>query len=99
MVVLRLYPSVPCNTRFALKTTTLPVGGGPDGKSPIIVRQGEGVGYSPYVMHRRKDIFGDDATSFRPSRWDEDNKHGPNLKGVGYGYLPFNGGPRVCPGR
>ncbi len=57
------------------------------------------MGYSPYVMHRRKDIFGDDAASFRPSRWEDDNKDGLDLRRVGYGYLPFNGGPRVCPGR
>ena len=97
--VLRIYPSVPCNTRFALKTTTLPVGGGPDGKSPIIVKKGMGVGYSPYVMHRRKDIFGEDADAFRPSRWDENSEQGQALKGIGFAYIPFNKGPRVCPGR
>ena len=97
--VLRLYPSVPVNSRSALKTTTLPTGGGPDGTSPVLVRKGEAVGYCVYAMHRRKDIYGEDADSFRPSRWDPDNKEGPNLKGVGWGYLPFNGGPRVCPGR
>ncbi|KAA6414009.1 MAG: cytochrome p450 alkane [Lasallia pustulata] len=97
--VLRLFPSVPVNSRSALKTTTLPTGGGPDGLSPVLVRKGEAVGYCVYAMHRRKDIYGDDAESFRPSRWDPDNKEGPDLKGVGWGYLPFNGGPRVCPGQ
>lgn len=92
--VLRLYPSVPVNSRGALKTTTLPVGGGEDGKSPILVRRGEAVGYCVYAMHRRKDIYGEDAHEFRPERWESDA-----LKDVGYGYLPFNGGPRVCLGQ
>ncbi|EUC50116.1 hypothetical protein COCMIDRAFT_1291 [Bipolaris oryzae ATCC 44560] len=93
--VLRLYPSVPVNSRAALKTTTLPVGGGPDGKSPILVRKGEAVGYCVYAMHRRKDIYGEDALEFRPERWED----GQLLRDVGYGYLPFNGGPRVCLGQ
>ncbi|MCJ1283495.1 hypothetical protein MMC26_002825 [Xylographa opegraphella] len=97
--VLRLYPSVPINSRTALKATTLPMGGGPDGSSPVLVRKGEAVGYSVYVLHRRKDIYGEDAELFRPSRWDPDNKEGPSLEKVGWNYLPFNRGPRVCPGQ
>lgn len=93
--VLRLYPSVPINSRTALKTTTLPVGGGPDGQSPVLVRKGEAVGYCVYAMHRRTDIFGEDASKFRPERWED----GKLLRDVGYGYLPFNGGPRVCLGQ
>ena len=92
--VLRLYPSVPVNSREASCYTTLPVGGGPDGESPILVRPGEGVGYCVYVMHRRKDLYGEDADEFRPERWE-----GDALKDIGYGYLPFNGGPRLCLGR
>lgn len=93
--VLRLYPSVPVNSRAATKTTTLPLGGGPDGQSPILIRKGEAVGYCVYAMHRRKDIYGLDALSFKPERWED----GTLLRDVGYGYLPFNGGPRVCLGQ
>lgn len=93
--VLRLYPSVPVNSRTARKTTTLPVGGGPDGQSPILIRKGEAVGYCVYAMHRRTDIYGKDAFKFRPERWED----GKLLRDVGYGYLPFNGGPRVCLGQ
>ncbi|KAF1849641.1 cytochrome P450 52A11 [Cucurbitaria berberidis CBS 394.84] len=93
--VLRLYPSVPVNSRAALKTTTLPLGGGPDGQSPILIRKGEAVGYCVYAMHRRKDIYGEDALDFRPERWED----GQLLRDVGYGYLPFNAGPRVCLGQ
>lgn len=74
--------------------TTLPTGGGPDGTSPILVRPGEAVGYCVYAMHRRKDIYGDDALEFRPERWE-----GDALKNIGWAYLPFNGGPRICLGR
>ena len=87
------------NTRSALKTTTLPNGGGPDGTSPILVRKGEAVGYCVYAMHRRQDIYGHDAHLFRPSRWENGNKDEPDLSNVGWAYLPFNGGPRICPGR
>jgi cytochrome P450 len=93
--VLRLYPSVPVNSRAALKTTTLPVGGGPDGQSPVLVREGAAVGYCVYAMHRRKEIYGEDALEFRPERWQD----GQLLREVGYGYLPFNGGPRLCLGQ
>ncbi len=73
---------------------TLPTGGGPDGKSPILIRRGEAVGYCVYAMHRRKDIYGPDTEQFRPERWEEEN-----LQNIGWAYLPFNGGPRICLGR
>lgn len=88
---LRLYPSVPQNIRFANKDTTLPVGGGPDGTAPIFVAKGQIISYNIYSMHRRKDIYGEDADEYKPERWE-------NLR-VGWGYLPFNGGPRICVGQ
>ncbi|KAJ6024746.1 cytochrome P450 alkane hydroxylase [Penicillium herquei] len=92
--VLRLYPSVPVNSRAAAKTTTLPSGRGPDGKAPVLVRKGEAVGYCVYAMHRQKEFYGQDADDFRPERWENGT-----LKDIGWAYLPFNGGPRVCLGR
>ncbi|KAJ8116574.1 hypothetical protein OPT61_g2020 [Boeremia exigua] len=93
--VLRLYPSVPINSRAAVRTTTLPLGGGPDGKASVLVRKGQAVGYCVYAMHRRKDLYGEDAMQFVPERWED----GQLSKRIGYGYLPFNGGPRVCLGQ
>ncbi len=90
---LRLYPPVPINTRFCKQTTTLPLGGGIDGRSPILVREGMPVAYSVYHMQRRQDLYGSDAGSFRPERWE-----GPELTDIKWGYLPFNGGPRLCLG-
>ena len=43
---LRLYPVVPLNGRQAYKDTTIPVGGGPDGKSPVFIPAGREVMYS-----------------------------------------------------
>ncbi|KAL1304470.1 hypothetical protein AAFC00_003462 [Neodothiora populina] len=96
--VLRLYPSVPVNSRSALRTTTLPRGGGPNGTSPILIRKGEAVGYCAYAMHRRKDLYGADADSFRPERWDVTETENLGRK-AGWGYIPFNGGPRTCLGQ
>lgn len=97
---LRLFPSVPVNTRTAHQTTMLPTGGGPDRSSPVLVRRGDNVAYCVYVMHRRKDLYGEDAEEFRPERWDD--KDLPLYRDkttAAWGYLPFNGGPRVCLGR
>jgi cytochrome P450 len=89
--VLRLHPVVPENGRRAVRNTTLPRGGGPDGTSPIYIRAGEEVAYNVHVMHHRKDIWGDDADEFRPERWAG--------RKPGWEFLPFNGGPRICLGQ
>lgn len=38
--VLRVYPAVPVNFREAVRDTTLPVGGGPDGTAPVFIPKG-----------------------------------------------------------
>ncbi|KAJ6153483.1 hypothetical protein N7497_007802 [Penicillium chrysogenum] len=90
--VLRLQPPVPVNFRVSTKDTSLPLGGGVDQQSPVYIKKGTMVAYSVYAMHRRTDLWGKDATSFRPERWEENAKHG-------WEYLPFNGGPRICLGQ
>lgn len=92
--VLRVYPPIPANLRFATKTTIMPRGGGPDGRSPVLIRKGWGITYAPYLMHRRKELYGEDADVFRPERWENGQ-----LKEIGWGWLPFNDGPRVCLGK
>ncbi|TVY83200.1 Cytochrome P450 monooxygenase fsdH [Lachnellula suecica] len=91
---LRLFPVVPSNGRFAKKDTVLPRGGGANGESPLFIPKGGIVMYSVYVMHRREDIYGPDALEFRPERWAPEENLRP-----GWGYLPFNGGPRICVGQ
>ncbi|KAF2174286.1 hypothetical protein M409DRAFT_62362 [Zasmidium cellare ATCC 36951] len=90
---LRLYPPVPRNSRTAVRDTTLPRGGGPDGTQPLGVPKGTQVGYQIFSMHRRRDIFGEDAEDFIPERWINRSLR------PGWGYLPFNGGPRICLGQ
>ena len=91
---LRLHPVVPLNSRQALVDTTIPLGGGPDGRSPVFIPKGGVVAWSVYAMHRRKDYYGEDADEFKPERWLGEKGLRP-----GWEYLPFNGGPRICLGR
>lgn len=90
-VALRTHPVVPGNSRIAIRDTVLPRGGGPTGQQPLFVPKGTTVGYSPYVMHRRHDLYGPDADEYKPERWE-------TLR-PGWEYLPFNGGPRICLGQ
>lgn len=88
---LRLFPIVPVNRRMAVRDTTIPRGGGPDGSLPVFIPKGSGVGYNTHILHRRKDLWGDDADEFRPERWQG--------RKPGWDYIPFNGGPRICIGQ
>ena len=90
----RLNPAIGTNTRMALRDTILPTGGDPtgSGSSPIYVRKGDTVTISFYALHKRQDLFGEDATMFRPERWE-------SLRPPHWSYLTFGGGPRVCPGQ
>lgn len=91
----RLNPAIGTNTRMALRDTVLPTGGGSPkghGKSAVFVRKGSVVTFSFYALHRRPDLFGEDAHLFRPERW-------ATLRPAPWSYVTFGGGPRVCPGQ
>lgn len=96
---LRLHSVVPFNSRRALRDTTLPSGGGPDGASPIFVPAGTEVNFSTHVLHRREDLWGDDADRFVPERWEENKKKKRGAAGAAWHFAPFNGGPRICIGQ
>lgn len=82
-----------------MRNTTIPLGGGPDGLSPIFIPKGSIVAYNAFCMQRRKDIYGPDADEFKPERWDPAITKSYNANKVGWAYLPFNGGPRICVGQ
>ncbi|KAI4212402.1 MAG: hypothetical protein LQ351_004834 [Letrouitia transgressa] len=75
--------------RTALRDTILPVGGGTDGNSPVFVEKGAVVALNLWGLHHDKDIWGEDVNEFRPERWVGKR---PMWK-----FVPFLGGPRICP--
>ncbi|KAI0187461.1 cytochrome P450 [Xylaria flabelliformis] len=95
---LRLYPVVPFNVRMALKDTTLPRGGGPDGTQPIAILKDTAIAYSTLVMQRREDLYPPVSEKFPhhleycPDRW-------YTWQPRPWQYIPFNGGPRICIGQ
>ena len=91
--ILRLYPPAPLTSRSALRDTTLPTGGGPDGTSPIFVPKGTSISISFHVLHRNKEAYALDPEAFRPQRWAD-----PEFR-PGWAFSPFGGGPRNCIGR
>ncbi|KAJ7034398.1 cytochrome P450 [Mycena alexandri] len=93
---LRLYPSVPFNTRESIKATTWP---SPDpAQKPIYIPAGTKVPYSVFIMHRLKDLWGPDAEEFSPDRF-LDERLKKYLINNPFQFLPFNGGPRICLGQ
>ena len=89
---LRLHPPIGMVSRVALRNTTLPIGGGSDGSRQIFVKKGDQISINYYALHRRQDLFGEDAGIFRPGRWQ-------TIKPPHWAFLPFSGGPRHCPGQ
>ncbi|GKU01221.1 n-alkane-inducible cytochrome p450 [Fusarium langsethiae] len=89
---LRLHPVIPTNARVAVRDTTIPRGGGADGRSPLFISKGTAIFYNVYAMHRNQDVFGPEPEDFIPERWEGDLR-------PGWGYLPFNGGARACIGQ
>lgn len=47
-----------------------------------------------YIIHRRKDVWGEDAEEFRPERWLEEGAFKPGP----FEFFPFGGGRRACIG-
>ena len=76
--------------RTCVSDCILPSGGGITGKEPIYIRRGTRVEMRIGILHQDQDYWGSDAGEFRPERWLDGMR--PKWK-----YIPFLGGPRVCP--
>ncbi|KHO02101.1 Cytochrome P450 family protein [Metarhizium album ARSEF 1941] len=86
---LRLHGSSGRISRTAIRDTVLPRGGGPQGRSPVFVSKGTVVSLDFYAHLHDAEIWGHDANEFRPSRFEG--------KAPKWEFVPFSGGPRICP--
>ena len=98
---LRLFPPVPSNTRSSAVETVLHTSDvNLDGTQKIVYMPGSGVPlrYSPMLMQRRKDLWGEDSLEFVPERW-IDPKRVQEMTADPFKFIPFNAGPRICLGQ
>ncbi|XP_031502766.1 cytochrome P450 86A22-like [Nymphaea colorata] len=87
---LRLYPSVPQDSKHVVADDFLPDG--------TFMPAGSAVTYSIYSVGRMETIWGADCLEFRPERWlaaDKKRFESPDC----YTFVAFNGGPRLCLGK
>ena len=89
MEALRLHPSVPVDSKFAVNADTLPDG--------TFINPGAVISYSPYARGRSEELWGKDALEFKPERMMDEE--GNNLEPSQYKYSAFNGGYRICLGK
>lgn len=88
---LRLYPSVPEDSKHVVNDDVLPDG--------TFVPAGSSVTYSIYSTGRMRSTWGDDCLEFKPERWlSPDGKRFVTMKDS-YKYVAFNAGPRICLGK
>lgn len=85
---LRLFPPIPIEIQEARTELTLPDG--------TLLPKGSVIVYSIWALNRARQIYGDDAESFKPSRWLNDGKFVAKSASE---FPVFNGGPRMCLGK
>ncbi|KAL1796105.1 hypothetical protein ACET3X_006329 [Alternaria dauci] len=90
---LRVHHPLGFNARVPAEDMILPRGGGPDGKSPIGVLEGTQIVYGLLSLQHRTDLGVRDVNLWIPERWESWK---PSSQ---WEYIPFNHGPRICPGQ
>ncbi|XP_074588363.1 cytochrome P450 86A22-like [Curcuma longa] len=87
---LRLYPSVPEDSKYVVSDDVLPDG--------TFVPAGSSITYSIYSAGRMKSVWGDDCLEFRPERWlsPDGERFEPHDS---FKFVAFNAGPRICLGK
>ncbi|CAN6718729.1 unnamed protein product [Malus baccata var. baccata] len=87
---LRLYPSVPQDSKHTINDDVLPSG--------TFVPAGSSVTYSIYGIGRMKFIWGEDCLEFKPERWLSLDGKKMEVQDS-YKFVSFNAGPRICLGK
>ncbi|KAL0703065.1 hypothetical protein Bca4012_069490 [Brassica carinata] len=87
---LRLYPSVPEDSKHVENDDVLPDG--------TFVPAGSSVSYSIYAAGRMKSTWGEDCLEFIPERWISPID-GKFINHDQYRFVAFNAGPRICLGK
>lgn len=87
---LRLYPSVPEDSKHVVADDHLPDG--------TFVPAGSSVTYSIYSTGRMPSVWGEDCLEFRPERWlsPDGARFEPHDS---FKFVAFNAGPRICLGK
>ncbi|KAG8374986.1 hypothetical protein BUALT_Bualt10G0052600 [Buddleja alternifolia] len=87
---LRLYPSVPEDSKHVIADDVLPDG--------TFVPAGSNITYSIYSTGRMKFVWGDDCLEFKPERWLSEDAKRFETKDQ-FQFVAFNAGPRICLGK
>lgn len=88
---LRLYPSVPEDSKHVVADDVLP--------DNTFVPAGSAITYSIYSTGRMKSVWGEDCLEFRPERWLSDDGRRFEPPADFFKFVAFNAGPRVCLGK
>ncbi|TFK35548.1 cytochrome P450 [Crucibulum laeve] len=100
---LRVHAPVPFTMREAMKDDIVPletpfVGLNGITHNEVRITKGESVMIPLLAVNRSKDIWGEDASEFRPERWFSIPETASTVPGIWGSMLTFIGGPRACIG-